>query len=247
MEHAEAKAVVQEQVEEWLDLFDEDMNPKPGAVIPPQVQQWKASHEREKRVGAWLRLWVRPSLWLRSSLPSRSLSILICQTVGAGAGAGAGDWRRRSSLRLLSAPFLWRTRCGCCPSFLRTQLFLLAAASVVCRAGTAIERCCGGSCLRGNLQVRNALVVGGEVLMHNRSSSLIPWNDKNVYKLNLSSIHKLHKPCHSLANEAAQRDARHADGLLVNGVGYPQRITDERRGGVLIASALPKSWEEFPP
>lgn len=59
MEHAEAKAVVQEQVEEWLSLFDDDMNPKPGAVIPPQVHKWKETHEREKKVAAWLARWVR--------------------------------------------------------------------------------------------------------------------------------------------------------------------------------------------
>jgi hypothetical protein len=39
MEHAEAKAVVREQVDEWLALFDDDMRPKKGAVIPPHVSR----------------------------------------------------------------------------------------------------------------------------------------------------------------------------------------------------------------
>ena len=56
-DHAAAKAVVQEQVDQWLELFDDDMQPLAGAVIPPQVQKWKEAHEREKRVAAWLRRW----------------------------------------------------------------------------------------------------------------------------------------------------------------------------------------------
>ena len=39
MEHAEAKTVVREQVDEWLALFDDDMRPKKGAVIPPHVSR----------------------------------------------------------------------------------------------------------------------------------------------------------------------------------------------------------------
>ena len=45
VDHAEAKGVVQQQVEEWLDLFDDDMNPKPGAVIPPHRLPAGASHQ----------------------------------------------------------------------------------------------------------------------------------------------------------------------------------------------------------
>eukprot|EP01047_Picozoa_sp_COSAG01_P001947 COSAG01_NODE_48_length_31904_cov_21.696997_31_plen_95_part_00 len=55
--HNEARAVVQEQIDEWLELFDDNMEPKPGVTVPPQVQRWKEAMEREQRAAAWIQRW----------------------------------------------------------------------------------------------------------------------------------------------------------------------------------------------
>jgi hypothetical protein len=48
MDHDAAKEMVNEQVNGWLDLFDDDMKPKPGTTIPANVLALLAKFEQDK-------------------------------------------------------------------------------------------------------------------------------------------------------------------------------------------------------